>query len=580
MNRDDRGAPLFVWGLWAALLVGSLAYVAVFGRNVPYLDDWDMVPVLAGREPANLAWYWSQLNEHRVPFPRLVLLGLYRISGNDFRCGMFADVAILAALAAAVLATARKLRGATAYSDAFVPLALVGLSHYANFLWSWQLTILMPTVQAVLVLLTLLGGGPNPGPGRVVLAGLLLMTLPLGGAPGIAFIPLMAAWLVLWALLTPGRQRALGPLLAALAIGSVVVYQIGFVRPDHLPRLAGPAETARGAAQFLGIGLGMPGATLWPLSGIAAVALAALTAIWLLVVIRRRPEERPRALALLLFLGSTIGLAVGVGWGRAGGGPFAVFEPRYVSLVAPFLCVVYLAWVAYSPRRFDGLVPMILLSMTAVLIWPNVQTALQFGEGYRTQMSRLQADVKAGSPPYVILRRYTPFVNFSQDSLTRYLPMVREARLAGFGSLGPEPAYRVVPVPVEPRSVAGATWQDGTATTTGPEPMLVFALPEPVFVAGIRIHYSHRNETRSAARFQAFWKRDDQPRFDPGQGYANWALSTGEDRETVVWIGETIQQFALRPDDRPSTFRIDAIDLLVPDAAQGRGSTGRGSASR
>jgi len=35
--------------------------------------------------------------------------------------------------------------------------------------------------------------------------------------------------------------------------------------------------------------------------------------------------------------------------------------------------------------------------------------------------------------------------------------------------------------------------------------------------------------------------------------------------ETVVWIGEPIDEFRIQPDNTPGTFRIEAITLLIPE---------------
>ena len=105
----SRAAPAVVWAVWALMLLTALAYVAWYPGNVPFFDGWVMVPFLTGAEPVTPAWLWEQHNEHRIPLPKLLLLALYRLSGNDFHAGMFFSVAALAGLAAALIRTARRL---------------------------------------------------------------------------------------------------------------------------------------------------------------------------------------------------------------------------------------------------------------------------------------------------------------------------------------------------------------------------------------------------------------------------------------------------------------------------------------
>jgi hypothetical protein len=63
-----RARPSLAWGVWAALLVVDVAYVAVFGDEVPFWDDWAFVPPLTGGRPITLSlpgpaddlrWDWS-----------------------------------------------------------------------------------------------------------------------------------------------------------------------------------------------------------------------------------------------------------------------------------------------------------------------------------------------------------------------------------------------------------------------------------------------------------------------------------------------------------------------------------------
>ena len=55
-------------------------------------DEWELVPALAREQPISPAWLWAQHNEHRIPLPKLVLLGLFAVSDNDIRSGMFFNV--------------------------------------------------------------------------------------------------------------------------------------------------------------------------------------------------------------------------------------------------------------------------------------------------------------------------------------------------------------------------------------------------------------------------------------------------------------------------------------------------------
>src|SRR5215210_336316 len=109
-RADDRLARLVVWGTWTAMLAFVLAHIARYARNIPLAEDWVMLRPLAGTEPHFWEWVWSQHNEHRLPLPRLVYLGLLEVV-PDFRVGMVFDTLLVGALAAAMILVARRLRG-------------------------------------------------------------------------------------------------------------------------------------------------------------------------------------------------------------------------------------------------------------------------------------------------------------------------------------------------------------------------------------------------------------------------------------------------------------------------------------
>lgn len=113
------------------------------------------------------------------------------------------------------------------------------------------------------------------------------------------------------------------------------------------------------------------------------------------------------------------------------------------------------------------------------------------------------------------------------------------------------------------------TWKNGAGRATGDEPHLVFALPKPRYVGGVRLTYVHSNKENRPPLFQMFWKRSGQKGFTEDQHYLNYALDTGPQGYNVtVWIGDIIDQFRVHPDNKECDFRISKMVLLVPVADQ------------
>src|SRR5262245_25563420 len=178
------------------MFAAAVVYIARFGRNVPFSDDWPMVPLITGDQSVTTDWLWEQFNEHRWPLAKLTLLGLYRLTGGDFRAGMVFNVLVLGVLAAAMIGAARRLRGGTSYSDAFFPLLLLNWGHYENLLWSTMVCFLLTILLIGGVLLVIVAGRDPFGLRGAILAGVCVLLLPLCGALGLIYAAALVPWLV------------------------------------------------------------------------------------------------------------------------------------------------------------------------------------------------------------------------------------------------------------------------------------------------------------------------------------------------------------------------------------------------
>src|ERR1700694_80728 len=137
--------PAVAWGSWAFLLLAALGFVAYFASDVPYRDAWELVPVLTGAEPCTAAWLWAPHNEHRIPLPKLVHLGLNCLTHASFRFGAVVNVLVLGLLAALMIRAAGQARGRTHPADAFFPLALLHWGHHETLLQSFLVQLVAST---------------------------------------------------------------------------------------------------------------------------------------------------------------------------------------------------------------------------------------------------------------------------------------------------------------------------------------------------------------------------------------------------------------------------------------------------
>lgn len=577
-ERWDKPAALAVGAVWAAMLLGGLLFIHRFASNVPSWDDWDMVPTLTGVQPVTLEWLWSQHNEHRVPVPRLLYLGLNWLTVVDFRTSMYFDLVAMAGLAAAMIVVARRLRGRTSLTDVFLPLLLLHWGQAANLLWGWQLQFFISVVLSCIALLAITGSGTLLRPRTAALTvGACAVLLTLCGANGLGLVPMLALWpLALaylpsqWTGLERRDRRAL-VLVSVAAFLLSALYFVGWQAVPYHPKSHSIHQSLKTAVQFLTIGFGPASRDLWPVSGYAVILTLVLTAFMLAVVLWKQPGERARATGLLCFLGAQASLALGLSLGRDG------FETRYVTLAIPLWCCAYFAWTLYGPGPHGVLVRGMLAVAAAAALWPNTAFGLDYAGKLRGQLRAFELDMAGGVPIHELIHRYGPWLHPHQDIVADYLLLLRRANVGAYGRLREDPPFRAVPIKLDPLEQEQLRFSDSTAQVVGPNPALLFELPADRYVTGIRLTYQYRSEDGTLPYIGIRWKPSSQPEFVPERYYkysptgdrANWergGWTRLQDPGTTltIWICDTVRQLGITPDFRPAVFRITELSLLEP----------------
>lgn len=288
-------AAVSVLAVWLGMSAALFAYVAIFSRNLPYNDDWELVPELTGTTPLTVEWLFARHNEHRFFVPRAVLLVAISAAHLDFRAGPFLDTAILSLAALGMILTAFRLRGRARFSDAVFPLLCVNFGHYENLLYNFPTSFILVTGLASLLLIIIVLGAD--GVGGASGAAVCTILMPLCGVQGLMLCFPAAMWLVLICLRRGGK---LALPLAGAAI-AVTVGMIVFCRPLLHPHgeTKLPSSTIASVTTALKM-LGMAvGPKVLPISeltqwAILVAVIAALIWMW-----ERRRGDNTRTLARL-----------------------------------------------------------------------------------------------------------------------------------------------------------------------------------------------------------------------------------------------------------------------------------------
>lgn len=421
-DRSDTAATVFVWGMWLFMTGMALLALVRCGQNIPLAEDWLLVAPFTGNEIDIRAWLWQQNNEHRIPVPKAILLGLLWLSHGDFRAGAAVNILMLALLSWAMIRVAEALRGGRLeFSDAFFPLVLLHWGHWENLLWGWQFTQVFPTVVAFFMLLLLVYFRDLTKPKAAISATVCLLMLPLSGANGLLYAPPLAVWLIFrgglgWRMReAASTQRWPAMLLmgaGVCALGMTAVYFLGYERPAWLPPNLGIVPSLITAVQFNAFALGPVAKQFWGFTATAVLLLVVATAVLLLLALMRHSRaERYRALGLLVFLGSVVLYALAFGWGRSGTVALDNHWPlRYGLLAAPAVCITYFAWLLYGPERLQPVAANLLLTLALVFLPINTISGLQWNDWYQEGVAALTSDIHAGLPHRTLAERHQEFL--------------------------------------------------------------------------------------------------------------------------------------------------------------------------
>lgn len=407
--------------IWALMTLSALGFVLHFGRNAPWADEWETLPGLLNRTPL-LSWLWVQHNEHRLPLPRLIFWILFQLT-HDFRSGMVLQVLLLSVTAFGFLRLARRIRGQSSIADAFFPIALLHWGHVENFVMGYQICFAL-TACGVFGLLAVIANTTEANRARSgYLAGGVLLLLATTGGSGLAFVPPVCAWL----LYLGYRERASGLLvIVAIAIAYIGFYLSGYARPPAhpSPNWSQPERAGVVAAQVLGMSVGTPAMSNWPIAASYAIGVVAVT-LFLLI--------RSRSLGLLMLLAGAVGLAIAIGIGRSGFASDTMgLWSRYSLLTVPVLGIAYIVCLQAGGKwaRFG---PMILVSVAVLSLPQNVQFGYGWASSYAEDMDAMEADVRTGLPANEVIRRNRYLSQLDRDEQIRVgIPLLQNAGISYF----------------------------------------------------------------------------------------------------------------------------------------------------
>jgi hypothetical protein len=456
--------------------------------RLPFADEWRWLPAVAGDQPVTVQWLWQFDNEHRLVLPKLIYLGLLRLTGTDFRSGGLFSVVVLSAAAAMLLAVLRRYRGFTRPADACVPLALLHWAQVENLLWGFQLHFVLSVGLVLVVLALVFRCRESLGTGTALTVTGCLLTAAFCGPYGVAFLPPFAGWLLyaaaarIWS-----RHRGVGSSLLLIGLAVVLLVAVPVLRMGQPTAAAQvfPASIRPEALtfvdrlvaglQFLANAFGPVAKLLWPVSGLLMLVACLASVGQLGITFHRRADQRLRAAGMLALFAGIASVALVIGWNRAFLGESAGFESRYTTLTAPLLCLFYLQCQAFAVRHATQIEQGLFLLLCAVL-GLGVHKGLDSAAEAQVRCAALERDVRLGIAPRELAQRYTEenFILARPNEFATWMETLRRCAWYPYGA-GASQANSTTICPMVDVSRAGET-RTRVRLTTGQQQRQRFRL--------------------------------------------------------------------------------------------------------
>jgi hypothetical protein len=399
----ERKRILCLSGGTASILF-LLGMYLFFSIDYPYYDQWDFVPFLEKAYAGQLTWadFWAQHNEHRLVFPRLLMLVLARLSHWNIHLELAANF-VLAGLTWLVLCAQAKTCGRQIHEGTnvavylMITLTIFSLSQWQNWFLGWQLQEFMNVLAVVLTLVALTWGG-LPGLG-VAVAACFGVVASGSFANGILIWPIGVVLLLL-------QRKERGKffryeLLGWIFVGAVVIkaYLTDYTSPAYHPPLSSALAQPLHCLLYVLAYLGQP---VWNLDPIISIVMGVVgLLLWstsLVQLLLSRISVRVLApwIGMALY---AIGTACITALGRVDNGLDQAMSSRYVTM-ANLLWIpvaIQFYWVA---RLNDG--PLVRRSLSfkvsvlcVLLVVASLIGAYRWAERYNAY-SALREEVLRG----------------------------------------------------------------------------------------------------------------------------------------------------------------------------------------
>lgn len=318
----------------------ELIYIKIYGVNVVFWDQWAFIPLIGKLYSGTLTIsdIFAQHNEHRIVFPKLIMLASAYLTNYDCVAEMLISWCIAFAIMVLLFVMIGKYLGDKKYKViAFVPVAwmVFNLNQYQNILWGWQIQIYL-CVLAMLASMYFLESA-NDNKGRFILSVLFAFISSFSFFSGLLTWP---AGVIL--LLAKDKKIITSRLFAWLICGILTMglFFYHWSHPEYEPSVLFPFQHPGIAFQYLLTILGSPWTAIPNFAILmGGIMILIVIAIAWLIIHDHSFQDNGLWLALISF---SLFTALACTSGRSGYGVDQALKSRYITLMIPGIIGAYM----------------------------------------------------------------------------------------------------------------------------------------------------------------------------------------------------------------------------------------------
>jgi hypothetical protein len=333
-------------------LIFLIFFVAQYSINIPQGDQWDFIPTLdkffCGE--LTLADIWGQHCEHRLFFPRIIMLFLANLTNWDTRYEMFFSLLLAVVLLMILFYTVKNRAPGVSMNALYMALPVISflyfsLSQWENWLWGWQIAVFCSVFFAISGIILL--SHQNLSWLRLFFAYICALISFFSFANGIVFLLVGIFIILAHPLISKKRKITATTLWLMGSVLAVLLYMQGYTQPDHADVFAflkNPLGSAVYVLKFIGAPLAWRNSAIWGLGGLFLFA-------YLLLRLYREKRALTNYLASISISLYGLGCACLHTIGRADFGTSQAMSSRYLSFSNWFWIGLILALVQYTSEN-------------------------------------------------------------------------------------------------------------------------------------------------------------------------------------------------------------------------------------